>query len=421
VRGVPRLRSTDPARLYLTYAAVSGFAFQIAATATSIFLIVDVGVEPLQLVLVGTVLEITVTTCELPTGILADTVSRRLSIIVGLAVMGVGFLLYAVESYPVILVAQVIWGLGFTFTSGADVAWITDEIGEENARPLYARSAQVEHLFSFAGLVLGAALATVALWLPIATGGVLFLVAAVWLAMRMPENGFVRPERDPATGRRRVHHQVSDTVREARATVRRHPGVLLVLGVIFLAGFASEGFDRLWQLHLVDVVGVPGSLELIVWIAIVHGAGLLAAIAVIGGVRQFGDLEREGRAELAMGVLVGGWSVGVLVFALSGSFVVAAIAAVLVRAFSETQSPVSQAWLNRDLDPRTRATVNSLASQSHAIGEVGGGPVFGGIAQLVTVPVALVTASIVQAPAIVRLLGRRRLQVAPATAAGAAR
>jgi hypothetical protein len=35
-----------------------------------------------------------------------------------------------VTAYPLILCTQVLWGLGWAFSGGADVAWLTDELGQ---------------------------------------------------------------------------------------------------------------------------------------------------------------------------------------------------------------------------------------------------------------------------------------------------
>src|SRR3954451_17371364 len=115
------------ARVWFGYQAGSWFAFQTSATVTIVFLITRLHLNALQLTLVGTALELTVVTCEIPTGVVADNVSRKLAIMIGQVLLGAGFLLYAMPNYAVVLVAQVVWALGYTFTSGADVAWITDE------------------------------------------------------------------------------------------------------------------------------------------------------------------------------------------------------------------------------------------------------------------------------------------------------
>src|SRR6476469_3485279 len=90
--------------------------------------------NPLQLVLVGTVLEGAAFLFEVPTGIVADVYSRRLSIIIGVFLLGICLGLQGiVPNVGVILLAQAIWGLGYTFTSGAQEAWLTDEVGVEHA------------------------------------------------------------------------------------------------------------------------------------------------------------------------------------------------------------------------------------------------------------------------------------------------
>ena len=70
---------------------------------------------------------------EIPTGVVADTYSRRLSLIIGYLGMGRAWPLVAVVSEPwAVIVLWAFWGISYTFTSGAYQAWITDEVGREN-------------------------------------------------------------------------------------------------------------------------------------------------------------------------------------------------------------------------------------------------------------------------------------------------
>src|SRR6185312_2528421 len=102
----------------------------------------------------GTTLELACFLFEIPTGIVADLYSRRLSIIIGFVLIGAGFLLQGlVPAFLAILAAQVLWGVGFTFTSGADQAWITDEIGTERAATVFVRSQQISLAAQIAGTV----------------------------------------------------------------------------------------------------------------------------------------------------------------------------------------------------------------------------------------------------------------------------
>ena len=81
---------------------------------------VDLGYGPLQLVLLGTVLEVTALVTEVPTGMVADRVSRKWSVVSSYAMMSTAMMLSAAtRDYGVMLAAQALFGLGWTFRSGA--------------------------------------------------------------------------------------------------------------------------------------------------------------------------------------------------------------------------------------------------------------------------------------------------------------
>jgi len=106
-----------------------------------------VKLDPLQLVLIGTVLELSVFLFEIPTGVVSDLKSRKLSIITGYILIGIGFLIEGLFPYFVtVLVAQIAWGIGYTFTSGSQQAWIADEIGEEQASLAFIKGAKAGNL-----------------------------------------------------------------------------------------------------------------------------------------------------------------------------------------------------------------------------------------------------------------------------------
>lgn len=97
-------------------------------------------------------------------------------------------------------------------------------------------------------------------------------------------------------------------------------------------------------------------------------------------------------------------------FGLAGNFAVALAfywAVVLLRTVN---APLSAAWLNGYLEPRTRATVFSLNNQTDALGQIAGGPVLGLLAN-VTLRGAFVGAGVLLLPAVLlyrRLLRKRR-------------
>ena len=82
----------------------------------------------------------------------------------------------AVPSFTAVLLAQVIWGIGSTFTSGAAQAWITDEIGDDAVPRVFTREQQIDLFAGVAGTVAAGLLSLAFLRLPMLVSGVGFLL-----------------------------------------------------------------------------------------------------------------------------------------------------------------------------------------------------------------------------------------------------
>ena len=63
---------------WYVYEAAASFLGVLAFTVTAVYYVTEVGMSPLQLVLVGTFMEVSIFVFEVPTGVVADTYSRRL-------------------------------------------------------------------------------------------------------------------------------------------------------------------------------------------------------------------------------------------------------------------------------------------------------------------------------------------------------
>src|SRR5437763_8833042 len=110
---------------------------------TALYLVSVLHLSPLQLVLMGTAMEASIFLCEIPTGVVADTYSRRLSLVIGYVGMGATTLLIGVVASPSAVIALwALWGVSYTFTSGSYEAWITDEVGIERVPDVFLRGAR---------------------------------------------------------------------------------------------------------------------------------------------------------------------------------------------------------------------------------------------------------------------------------------
>src|SRR5215213_1471741 len=102
-----------PYPVYLFISGAFAVFFMLYATIASVYRIQTVGLNPLELVLVGTVLELATLIFEVPTGVFADTYGRKPSVVVGFLLIGAGFALEgSIPVFTAVLAAQVFWGIG---------------------------------------------------------------------------------------------------------------------------------------------------------------------------------------------------------------------------------------------------------------------------------------------------------------------
>lgn len=402
-RPMPRPPTTT---VYLVYVGVSGFLVRVAFTIFSVFLILDLELTAFQLLLMGTILEVSYLLFEVPTGVVADTISRRLSILIGLFGVGVAFLLLgASTSFWTAAASQVVLGVFTTFESGADVAWLTDEIGEEAAHEYYVKGEQVFQLASLAGIVASVAFAAAfGLRAPIFVAGAgVFLLALLMIAI-MREDNFTRPER---IGGERLHKGLVRTFKEGLSEVRTQRVLLLILAVAALHGASTEGFDRLADLHILTDIGLPslGEFNTVIWFGVLEGVGLILGIAALQVVKTRLRLEGHARVARVLAVIDVALVAGVVAFAVTGTFWMAAAAYWIVGGLRNVREPIFRAWVNQGLDPKTRATINSMATQSDAVGQAAGGPLLGVVATWWSVPWAIALSGVLRLPALL-LYGR---------------
>lgn len=402
---MPKLNAT---KVYLFIEFAGSACFSMLFVVLSLYEATVANLTPVQLVLVGTALEVSAFIFEVPTGIVADVYSRRLSIIIGYLLMGAGFIMEGLfPAFLPILLAQVIWGLGYTFTSGATQAWISDEIGEESANRLFLRAVRVGMSASLLGMGLAILFGTQVVRLPILVGGAGVMGIGVVLMLVMPETGFHPTPRE----NRNTWQHMAHTFREGLTAVRARPRLVTILGVGLLYGLYSEGFDRLWVKHIVDNFELPAILGQ----TDVAFFGLLKAVMMLLAIFAARFLERRldtsnplaiGRAMLA---ITAGISIGLVGFVLSPFFGLTLIAFLFIGALRHTAIPLYTAWVNQRLDSGTRATVLSMSSQVDAIGQMAGGPLAAGVAGLLSVAASILTSGLLLTPAI-PLIGRANSQ-----------
>jgi DHA3 family tetracycline resistance protein-like MFS transporter len=390
-----RLRATT------VYYGLSFGGYMATWVVMAVYLVNELHLSPLQLVLMGTAMEAAVFLFEVPTGVVADTYSRRLSLVIGYLGMGLAWLAVGLVTAPWLIIALwALWGLAYTFTSGAEEAWIADEAGADKVGPIFLRAARWGQAGAVVGLVIQVAVGTQSLRAGVILGGVFTILSGLGCILFMPETGF----------RRRPREERSSALVELRTTATAGarfawaaPVIVLLAGVEVFMGASSEAFDRLKEAHFLRDVGLPavGELDPVIWFGIFWLVGMLLNIAAIGSLIK--SVERGSRQTVAY-FLFGFTAielVAMLFFALTGSTWLAIAALLGVFFCRNMQGPLYNTWLNEQItDSSVRATVISLTGQANAIGQAGGGPALGAIGNVWGIRAALAVGAAAIAPAL---------------------
>jgi MFS family permease len=313
---------------------------------------------------------------EVPTGIVADTIGRRVSYLLGTVTLTLSTFLYVflwqVEApFWSWAVASMLLGLGFTFFSGAVEAWLVDAMratgytGE--MEPVFGRGQIVTGAGMLTGSVAGGFVAEqTSLGVPFVLRGVV-LIVMFGIAFRLMHDVGFTPEKGgrPLAEMRKI---ASDSIEYGW---RVPAAKWLMVEALFTGGVGIYAFYAL-QPYLLELYGDPHAYQIAGLVAaIVAGAQIAGGFAAPRIRRLF---QRRTSALIAMAAL------GVLTLALIGlieSF--AAVIALIVvwgLLFSATM-PIRQAYLNGLIPSRQRATILSFDSMMSSTGGVWTQPLLG--------------------------------------------
>ena len=352
---------------------------------------------------------------EIPTGVVADTVGRRASYLLGTVTLAVTTILYWMlwvwqSPFWAWALVSVLLGLGFTFFSGAVDAWLVDALKATSytgsLETVFGRAQIVGGVAMLSGSVLGGVIAQVTnLGVPFLLRGAILLVMFVVAALLMRDLGFT-PDRSESPLR------ATRTV--LRASIRYGlgdpPVRWLMLASPFTAGVGIYVFYAL-QPYLLELWGDDEAYTV---------AGLAAALvsgtAILGGtlapwVRK---LFRRRTSTILLATIT---SALVLVgIGLVRNFWVAVVLVALWGIASAIDDPVHRAYLNDMIPSKQRATVLSFDSLMGSAGGVAVQPVLGRVADVGGYGASLVWSGVISAVAVPFVLLSRAQKPAADTA-----
>jgi MFS family permease len=397
--------SQDAGRLvrrYYTYAGVYTLAASIIWGINTLFLL-DAGLSIAEVFIANAAFSVGTLLFEIPTGVVADTLGRRISFLASLIVLAGTTLLYvwlAQVGAGVIAfsLVSILMGLGFTFYSGAMEAWLVDGLRfdgyEGGLDHIFSRALFISGGAMLVGTVGGGLLGQINLSLPFIVRSLLLLVLFVLAFAGMHDVGF-----EP-------HHvPLRQVPTEARAVARagiRFGWSQRSLRLLMIAGAVQSGFFfwawYAWQPYFLELLDRDA-----VWVAGVVAA-LLAVAMMIGNAIVEIVTRWCGRRTTLMLWTGSVFSAAMIGVGIADTFAFALALLFLAGVAMGVQMPVRQAFVHEMVPSAQRATVVSFDSMVAGVGGVVGqvglgavadrrgysaGYIIGGAVTLVAVPLVL--------------------------------
>jgi len=349
-----------------------------------LYFVVDAHLSASQIVLLGTVVSATLALADIPTGVWADAIGRKWPLVIGHLFLAAGMVMTGlVTAFPLILVTQVLWGSGWAFLTGADVAWITDELDQpQRIARVLTTSARRDLAGGATGMVVFGVLGwATSLATAIVVSGASMAALGLFVAARFTECNF-RPTRE-----QRWSASLSIFRLGVSLARRDHEVLLVFVATMLINGAALVGW--LFPRQLVNL-GFPS--DPVLWYTAFgicsSAAGFVALRIVEAGLDGVGVARRVYVLTCFIGML------GLVVLAVAPDALIGGAGVLLVSgiAFNVTRT-VSVIWVNRRTTSDVRATVHSFLDQAECIGEISGGFALTLLAQVAGISIALLTSA----------------------------
>jgi len=392
---------------YYTLAGLYTLSAALIWGVNTLFLL-DAGLSFFEVFVANAAFSVGMVVFEVPTGVVADTLGRRVSFLLSVSVLGVTTLLYVAlaqigAGVVAFSIVSAFMGLGFTFYSGAMEAWLVDALAVTGFTGIldrvFARGQQITGSAMLVGTVGGGLLGQVDLALPYVARSALLAAVFVVAYVVMHDLGFT----PRSVSARALPGEVA---KNAKAGVEFGWGQRR-LRMLMLASFVQVGFFT-WAFY----ASQPYLLELLdsnaIWISGLVAAGV--ALSMIAGNQVVNVASRYcGRRTTLLLGAAALQTVAAVALGFAGSFWVALPAFLLVTASIGVTSPVRSAYLHQIVPTEQRATVVSFDSMVSSAGGIGGQIGLGALGEARAVGSAFVVGGVATAAALPLLAKLRSL------------
>lgn len=326
-----------------------------------------------QIALLAAIFEASILIFEMPTGLVADTYGRKISVILSALVSVISGILFIF--FPILfgfIIAGILNGLGETLRSGALEAWLVDSLKhegkEEKIKYAFAQGTKYRIIGNLSGLILGGYLASLNMklaWIPFT---LIFSILCMFLILKMKEEYKIGK-----TISDRILSRISETIKKSLIVIKSQKLIFALLLLALFSEFSFETISQYWQVHFSENLFIK--TEYFGWILVISSVVTLLLIDKVTKLSE--KFKHEVSSLVILEIL---FLLSLLVIALTFSPILAILLFVLLQSFASFKEPIFLDLYNKHIPSEQRATLLSFQSLVGSGGEVLAGLCIGVVA-----------------------------------------
>ncbi len=307
------------------------------------------GLSLLQVSSIWSIIVGTIFLAEVPTGIMADKIGRKWSVVTALLIQTLGeFLYFFAKDYFSFVLIAILAGIGYAFLSGANEALVYDSLPEKDREREMKKSmgfiGSAYQLAFFVAPIIGGLIVSqldlskflMAIFFTACSVALAFLIS---LTLKEPQDGYRHSEASPLK-----------IFRDGFAQVRSSSKLKWIIAVSVLTATFSNSLISLYQPYFVEA-SVPTF-----WIGLSLSLGALLAFLI----QKYAYLIEENFGRFGFLVVTIWPGIMYLLLALVSLPVLLIPVFTVAYASMEARNPLLSAYKNEQIESKNRATVLSL-------------------------------------------------------------
>ena len=400
--------------VYFVLSGVKTFAISLFV-ATIVMFFLHRGISLLEVSIIHLALYGSIFLFEIPTGVISDVFSRKISFICSCFLISIGMLIFAfANTLEYFIIAAMVYGIGTTLESGSFEAWLIDSLDHKlykDSDSVLAKDSLITSTFAIFGVIFGAFLASKNMMFPWILGSAIMLIVGISAMIYMKEEYFEKKDNNSAKENIKL---TKETISRSINCVKTNEVIRFLIVLTFIQTFALAVLVQ-WQPLFEQYLQDQSSLGFVgAGIFIATGLGAVACLMIIpreddseddsnesfflkslrnivNKIAKIADNDLYSKLQNKKNILIVSQIViglGIFISGASNIFPIVLIAFLFYSFANGIFDPISRGYLNENILKKERATILSFVSMTGKIGLFFGLIFSGIVAQQLSISIA---------------------------------